>query len=233
MNQTYSNIEYVLVDGNSKDRTLSIINDYIHKFSEKKIDFKVLIEEDNGIYDAINKGLNIATGDIIGFLNADDYYYTFDVLSKIVNEFSLENIDCVYGNMKYVDRQSKKVIRIWKSRNYKKGLFQKSWTPGHPTFYCKKECYNKYGYYKTDYKIAADVELMYRFIEKNNVKTKYLNMFFVYMRIGGVSSKGIGSTLLIIKEMKKAFKENGDKLFLPKYLFFKLLKLKEFFIRDK
>lgn len=228
LNQTYSNIEYILIDGQSKDNTIDIIKDSERNFLGKGTEFKWISEKDNGIYDAINKGIKIATGDVVGILNSDDYYYDNNVVNDIIEAFKNNTIDCIYGNLVYIDPDSEKVTRRWTSKDFVKGLFQKSWTPAHPTFYCKREIYNQYGLYRTDFKIAADVELMYRYLEKNSVVSKYVNRYIVTMRQGGVSSSGLKSTITITKEMKQAFKDNGGKFNLVKYMFYKALKIREF-----
>ncbi len=228
-NQTYQDIEYILVDGNSNDKTLNIIKKYEQVFKNSKKQYRWISENDKGIYDAINKGIKMASGDVIGILNSDDYFYDNDVITDVVNKFKIEKIDCLYGDIIYVDTDNRKIVRRWISRKFEKGLFEKSWTPGHPSFYCKKEIYDKLGLYRTDFKIAADVELMYRFLEKNNLESHYFNRYMVTMRQGGVSSSGIKSTIIITKEMKTAINENGGSFNLVKYLFFKSLKIKEFF----
>lgn len=230
-NQTYDNIEYILVDGRSIDETINIIRYYEKTFKESKKEYRWISEKDEGIYDAINKGIKMASGDIIGILNSDDYFYDDNVIKDVVGEFETKNIDCLYGNMIYVDPNSKKIVRRWVSKEFKQGLFEKSWTPGHPSFYCKKEFFEKYGLYKVDYKIAADVELMYRFLDKNNLKSIYYDRYMVTMRQGGISSSGLKSTITITKEMRKAIRANGGKFNLIKYLFYKSLKCKEFLIK--
>ena len=169
--QTYREIEYIIIDGQSTDRTLEIIKEYAKKFQKIGIDVKWISEKDKGIYEAINKGVNIATGDVIGILNSDDYYANNNILANISNSFKGNGCDCIYGNLKYINRESGSITRIWKSRTFTKGLFEKSWTPAHPTFYCKKSIYDKYGLYRTDFKIAADVELMFRFLEKYSISS--------------------------------------------------------------
>lgn len=231
-NQTHDKIEYLIVDGKSTDKTIEIIKEYESKFESTNTDFRWISEIDNGIYDAINKGIKMATGDVVGILNSDDYYADRSVLADIVESFIEKGCECLYANLNYIDPVTDKVTRDWKSKPFKKGLFEKSWTPAHPTFYCKKSIYDKYGLYSTDFKIAADVELMYRFLEKNNVSSYYLNRYLVTMRQGGVSSSGLKSTIIITKEMIKAFKDNGNHLNIVKYLFYKGLKFKEFIINN-
>lgn len=229
--QTYDDIEYILVDGKSKDTTLEVIKSHESDFVKKGIAYKWVSEKDKGIYDAINKGIRMSTGDVIGVLNSDDYYNDIDVVKGIAEAFKNENIDCVYGNLEYVDPVAKKVTRKWTSRQFESGLFEKSWTPAHPTFYCKKSLYEKHGVYRTDFEIAADVELMYRFLEKHKIKSKYINRAMVIMRQGGISNNGIMSTITITREMKQAFKDNGGNLNLLKYLGYKALKIKEFIVK--
>lgn len=232
LRQSYDNIEYIVVDGLSSDKTISIIEEYAGKFEELKKEFKWISEKDNGIYDAINKGIKLATGDVVGILNSDDYYSDNFVIEDIKNAFEEQKCDCLYANLKYIDPESNKVTRNWVSRKFEDGLFEKSWTPAHPTFYCKKLAYDKYGLYRTDFKIAADVELMYRLLQKNKVSSYYLDRYLVTMRQGGVSSSGLKSTIIITKEMVKAFKENERRLNLFKYLFYKSLKIKEFLVTN-
>jgi len=224
LGQIYKNVEYIIIDGGSTDGTVDIINKYRDRVS------RVISEPDKGIYDGMNKGILTASGDIIGFLNADDMFYDNTVIQGIVSAFTDNTIDCVYGNLVYVRRQDPACItRVWRSQAFCDGLFEKSWTPAHPTFYCKKALYERFGLYRTDFKIAADVELMYRFLQKNHIRSKYVNTNFVRMRDSGVSNRGIKSTVVIIREMKRAIIENGGQLNLIKYLFFKFLKLSEFF----
>jgi len=221
--QTYDNIEHIIIDGASNDKTISYIKSIPNKV-------KIIISEpDHGIYDAMNKGIKLATGDIIGTLNSDDILANKYVIKKIVSAFNHDlNIDCIYGNLEFINVENK-VIRKWASKVFKPGLFEKSWTPAHPTLYCRKEIFIKYGLYKIDYKIAADVEFMIRIFELHKINSYFINEILVIMSIGGVSTKGIKSTIIITKEIKRAFIENKLHFSLMKYLFFKLLKLKEYF----
>lgn len=232
LTQSYQNIEYIIVDGNSNDQTLDIIKEYEKDFYLSEKEYKWISENDNGIYDAINKGIQLATGDVIGLLNSDDFLYDQEVIRDIVTKFAEESPDCIYGNLVYVDQNDlSKVTRRWHSNDFKNGLFEKSWTPAHPTFYCKREIYEKYGLYRTDLSIAADGELMYRYLENHQLKSKYIDRYMVVMRQGGVSTSGIRSTLTITKEMKKAINENGGNFKLAKYLFYKGLKIRQFLVK--
>ena len=170
--QSYDNIEHIIVDGGSKDNTLEICNSFPHVS-------KIISESDKGVYDAFNKGLKIATGDIIGFLNADDVFYESNSVLEIVNAFSINETDIVYGNLDYVNEDGK-VIRNWVSKPYKRGLIKKAWMPAHPTFYCKKEIYNRLGGYNDSFKIAGDFELCIRFLEVYKVHSFYLNTRSIY-----------------------------------------------------
>ena len=149
----------------------------------------------------------MAKGDVIGILNADDVFMNNQSVEKIVNAFRKQNTDCVYGNLVFTNHKGR-VVRVWRSKPFISGLFEISWTPAHPTFYCKKLMYEKYGLYKTDYTIAADVELMLRFITVHKIKSYFLNDFLVNMRYGGISTQGLRSTIIITKEMRRAFKEH-------------------------
>ena len=149
--QTYNNIEHVLVDGNSKDSTVELF---------KKNAFRnpiIVSESDKGIYDAMNKGIKLSKGDFIGFLNSDDYFSSSDSIEIIVQNLKKYNVDCVHGNVVFLSKKNK-INRVWKSKDFLDGAFSKSWTPAHPTFYCKSSIYKKFGYYNTRYKIAADVD---------------------------------------------------------------------------
>jgi glycosyltransferase involved in cell wall biosynthesis len=219
--QSYRNIEHIVVDGDSCDNTMEIVNS-----SSERVLIS-LSEPDNGIYDAMNKGIKLATGDIVGMLNSDDKFISKDSIQIIVDNIQENDVDCVFGNMIYKNKKGI-TTRVWKSNPFKLGMFEKSWTPGHPTFYCKKSAYEKYGLYKTDYKIAADVELMLRFLQVNTIRSHFIDEYLVEMLEGGVSNRGLKSTIRITKEIKKAFEENGLKFPMIKYLFYKALKIKEY-----
>ena len=190
LGQTYKNLEYIIIDGGSIDGTAEIIKSYGKKIT------KFISEPDRGIYDAMNKGILAASGDIVGFLNADDVFYDKNVIQKVASVFTNAEVDCVYGNLVYVSRKnSERITRVWRSRDFSDGLFERSWTPAHPTFYCKKVLYERFGFYRTDFKIAADVELMYRFLQKYHIRSKYINADFVRMRDSGMSNRGIKSII--------------------------------------
>jgi len=220
-NQSYENIEHIIVDGNSKDNTIDICKSYSHIS-------KILSEPDKGVYDAFNKGLKLAAGDVLGFLNADDTFYNENSIQDIVDAFSNNEADIVYGNLDYVNEESK-VIRNWISKPYEKGLVKKAWMPAHPSFYCKKEVYDRLGGYNDSFKIAGDFELCVRFLEINQVPSFYLNKKLVKMLVGGISNSGLKSKWIIFKEDLRAFKINNISVNPVLFFLYKLKKLKQFF----
>ena len=220
-NQSYNNIEHIIIDGGSKDSTLEICNSFSHEA-------KIISESDNGVYDAFNKGLKLATGDVIGFLNADDTFYNENSIQDIVDAFSNNETDIVYGNLDYVNEESK-VIRNWISRPYEKGLLKKAWKIAHPSFYCKKEVYDRLGGYNDSFKIAGDFELCLRFLEINQVPSFYLNKKLVKMLVGGISNSALKSKWIIFKEDLRALKINNISVNPVLFFLYKLKKLKQFF----
>ncbi len=204
VNQSYSNLEYILIDGQSTDNTLEIVYSFGSKISQ------VISEQDKGMYDAINKGIKLATGDIIGILNSDDMYVDELVLSEVVQKMKATNADALYADLNYVDQMdTNKVIRYWKSGEYKKGSFLSGWMPPHPTFFIKKDFYLQYGGYSLDLVSAADYELMLRMIHKNSAKMAYLPRVIVNMRVGGMSNSSLSNRLRANKEDRKAWEMNG------------------------
>ena len=220
-NQTYKNIEHIIVDGGSSDSTLDICNSFSHVS-------KIISEPDKGVYDAFNKGLKLATGNVVGFLNSDDVFFIENSVQEIVNAFTENRTDIVYGNLDYVTADGK-VIRNWISKPYEKGLVKKAWMPAHPTFYCKKEVYDRLGGYNDSFKIGGDFELCLRFLEVHEVPSFYLNKKLVKMLVGGISNSGLKSKWTIYKEELRAFRLN--KISVNPFLFFlyKLKKISQFF----
>lgn len=209
LGQTYQDIESIIVDGGSKDGTLDIVREYEPRFQGR---MKWISEPDKGIYDAMNKGIRMASGDVIGVLNSDDYYYDNQVLEDIANAFNQKDIDCVYGNLVFLDAKNKNsVIRIWKGSLYHPGAFLKGWHPAHPTLYAKRTCFEQYGVFDLQYAVSADFELMLRFLEKEQIKNTYLDRYFVKMRWGGESTGTLRNIIRGNKNILKAFKNNGLK----------------------
>lgn len=206
--QNHPNIEYIIVDGASKDNTIDIIKEYEPCFQGT---LKWISEPDKGLYDAMNKGIRMATGDIIGILNSDDFFTTNDVLQQVANAFEAnKDIDAVYGDVHFVHPDNlEKCVRYYSSKVFCCDLMKLGFMPAHPSFYLKKECFERYGLYKTDYKIAADFEFLLRVIYKEGIRTQYLPLDMVTMRTGGASTSGFESHKRIMKEHLRAFRENG------------------------
>ena len=223
LNQVGAEIEYIIMDGGSTDGTLEIINKYQDRI------IRVVSEKDGGMYDAMNKGIKMATGDIVGILNSDDFYATNDIIKNVADKFEETGVDCVWGDLIYVqDKDLDTPWRIWKSSPYQPGAFQKGWHPPHPAFFVKREVYEKYGLFRTDLSTAADFELMLRFLEKNKISSAYIPQVLVKMRTGGQSNKSIYNRLRAIWYSYKAFKLNGLKVS-PLFIFRKpLFKLSQF-----
>jgi len=222
ISQTYNDIEYIIVDGGSTDNTLQIVEKY-----KEHVD--VLISEpDKGIYDAMNKGVNVASGDIVGILNSDDFYETENSINSIVSEFN-DDVNIVFGDMVYVNAYDlKKVIRFYSLPNFAPWKLRFGWMPPHPATFIRKDIYNKYGIYKTDYKISADYEIFVRFLLLNKLSFKYVNKTIVRMRAGGVSTSGLKSSIQLNKEIVRACMENKvytNFIFLMTKVPFKLLEL--------
>lgn len=201
--QNYKNIEHIIVDGKSTDGTISIIERYSPNIS------KWISEKDKGIYHAINKGMQMATGDIIGLLNSDDILASSDVISTIVNCFTRNKVDSLYGDLVYVDQfDIGKVIRTWKGQNYNRERFKYGWMPAHPTFYFKRELIARLGAYESHYFTAADYELMARYLFLHNVSSMYLPKLIVRMRMGGASNCSIYLRLRANRRDYLAMKKN-------------------------
>lgn len=204
--QDHDDLEYIIVDGNSTDDTLSIIRNYRHKIAH------FISEKDEGLYHALNKGIALATGEIIGILHADDFYTSDNVLTRIHETMSVENADAVYADLYYVDKDdTNKIVRKWRSGKYTAGKFLLGWMPPHPTFFVKKEMYDKYGVFNTALRSAADYELMLRFIHKHKIKLAYLPEFIVKMRTGGQSNASVKNRVKANQEDRKAWQLNGLK----------------------
>lgn len=213
INQSYKNIEYIVVDGKSTDNTLSIVKKFGDKISQ------YISEPDNGIYDAMNKGIALATGDIIGILNSDDVFYDLQVIKKMVDAFTTNpSLDSVYGNIVFFNEDIHKIVRVWKTKQYSKYYFEKGEVPPHPSLFVRAEVYKNAGVYKTNFKISSDQEFLLRILKVKKYKSLFLDEFIVRMRMGGVSTMGIKSYLISTKEIKKAWNSNG--LTYPFWLYF-------------
>lgn len=217
LNQTHSDIEYIIVDGASKDNTVSIIKEYEPKFEGR---MKWISEPDKGLYDAMNKGIQMATGDVVGILNSDDLFMDDKVLADVAAAFDVQT-DAIFGNLYFVDQEDvNKIVRVWKGSPYKS--FKSGWHPAHPTFYVRRSVYEKYGVFDTTFNVSADFELMLRLIEKHGITTKYLDRYMVRMRMGGESTGSIKNIIRGNKNIFRAFKKNEIKVS-PLYPVYRLL----------
>ncbi|QTA38477.1 glycosyltransferase [Thermosipho ferrireducens] len=204
--QTYENIEYIIVDGDSKDGTQDIIQQYYRR----GVITKYISEKDDGIYDAMNKGIDLATGDIIAFLNSDDFYVDKYVISDVVSTFINSKLDVAYGNVIYVSRKNiKKIIRYWKSGEFRKNKIATGWQIPHPALFVRKTVLNKVGKFDTKYKIASDYDFMLRIVMRSDVNIQHINRVIVAMRWGGTSTKSFKNMLKGNKEIFDTLKRNN------------------------
>ena len=224
--QDYINVEHIIIDGGSTDNTLEIIKQFNHIS-------KVVSEKDNGIYDAMNKGIALASGDIIGILNSDDIYANRNILSVVAKTFE-ENpsTEATYADLQFVQRNDiSKVVRSWKAGQYTKSSFYYGWMPPHPTFFVQRGVYDKVGVFNTTLGSAADYELMLRILLKYDIKATYINRVIIKMRMGGVSTNSLKNRLKANRQDRMAWKINNLTPF-PFTLYLKpLRKLSQFFIK--
>lgn len=210
--QLYKDIEYIVIDGKSKDKTIQVIQEC------KKVDI-LISEPDRGIYDALNKGIEMATGDVIGFIHSDDLFSSDKILSDIIETFEQNDVDGVYGDLQYVDKDdTNKVIRHWRSQNFKSKLLRRGWMPAHPTLFLKRQIYEEYGKFDLTYKIAADYEFMLRIFRIPKLRFAYLPKVVSKMRVGGVSNRNFKNILKKSIEDYRAIKMN--KIGYPAYVLF-------------
>ena len=226
--QQHDDVEHIVVDGGSTDGTLEIIDRHSEKFA------RILIEPDSGIYDAMNKGIFLAKGEVVGFLNADDVFENQDILSRVHATFEDSTIQGCYAQLVYVKANDlDKVVRFWDSRDYQAGLFEKGWMPAHPTFYVRRELYQRYGDFKLDYRFHSDYELTARFIAVNKIKTRYIPEVWVRMRVGGATNRSFKNILSGNLESYRACKKLGLKMS-PLYFITKfMMRVPQFFNHPK
>ena len=208
LRQTYTNFEYIIKDGGSKDDTLEICREYEPRFRGR---MKIISAPDKGIYDAMNTGIEVATCDVVGILNSDDFYTSNDVLQVITDAFdSDDNLDAVYGDIHFVkDGNMENYTRYFSSRYFKPWMLRFGFMPAHPTFYCRKSVFEKYGLYDLQYRTSSDFDMMVRLFWKNKIRTQYLNMDFVTMRTGGESTAGLASKRRVNNDISRSLKSHG------------------------
>jgi len=255
--QTYDDIEYIVIDGGSTDGTMDVIENGKRQLvmgkGQGSAVIRIISEPDKGIYDALNKGIKLATGDVIGFLHADDIYADASVIGKVAAAMSQSNADSCYGDLVYVrDRGPGSevmgngrglvrrnthygsrftVVRYWKSRPYENGLFERGWMPPHPTFFVRRKVYETFGFFDTSFKIAADYELMLRFLHRHGISTQYIPEVLIKMRLGGASNGSLKNIFIKTAEDYKAWRVNHLQNRFYTIPFKNLSKIPQFFIR--
>ncbi|MCK9418621.1 MAG: glycosyltransferase [Nitrospirae bacterium] len=224
LDQTCPDVEYIVIDGGSRDGTIDVIKKHKSHIT------KFISEPDKGMYDALNKGVRMASGEIIGFLHADDLYANNKVLETVARRMGSNGIDCCYGDLVYVRRADpEKIVRHWKSCPFQDGLFQKGWMPPHPTFFVRRKAYEAHGVFDTRFTISADYELMLRFFEKHRISSAYIPEVLVKMRMGGASNRSLRNMMVKTKEDYRAWKVNSLRRRFYTILLKNLSKVRQFF----
>lgn len=206
--QTYKEIDYWVVDGGSKDDTMDIVRKYEPLFGGR---LHWISEPDRGIYDAMNKGISHSTGDVVGILNSDDHFTSNDVLERVAAEMQADNtLDAVYGDIHFIkDGAPDRIVRYYSSKPFRPFWLRFGFMPAHPSFYARREVFEKHGLYSLDYKIASDYDMMVRLFLKHRIKAKYMPMNFVTMLMGGLSTKGVRSRVVLVSEDVNACRTYG------------------------
>lgn len=200
--QNFNSVEYIVIDGGSTDKTINIVNNYKHFISH------IVSEPDKGIYDAMNKGIKLATGDVVGMLNADDFFADETVLNTIAQVFVQYNVNIIYADLDYI-KENGSIVRKWRSGSYNAKSFNLGWMPPHPTFYCKRNLFEKFGFYSLSYGTAADYELMLRFLYVNKLSAHYIKKVIIKMKVGGKSNKSFSNRVKGLFFDLKAMRNNG------------------------
>lgn len=208
LRQSYLDYEYIVVDGCSKDNTIDVIKEYEPRFKGK---MRWVSEPDKGIYDAMNKGIKMATGDVVGIINSDDFFTSNEVLESVAKEFEKDfSLDAIYGDIHFVkDEDLTKCTRYYSSSYFRPWLLRFGFMPAHPSFYVRKEVYEKFGLYDLQFRTSSDFEMMVRLFGKNNIKSKYINMDFVTMRAGGESTAGMDAKKKVNRDIASSLKKHG------------------------
>ena len=227
LRQTYTDWEYIVVDGGSTDGTVDLIRKYESKFGGR---LKWTSEPDHGIYDAMNKGISRAAGDVVGILNSDDYYTSADVLDVVASALSNNSLDAVYGDIHFIHKgEPNKVVRYYSSRRFRPFWLRFGFMPAHPSFYVRRHIYEEAGLYDTSYKIGSDFEMMVRLFRKHHIRYRYLSKDFVTMRTGGMSTKSFRSRHTLLNEDVRACRADGiytNKLMIAMKYLYKVLEFK-------
>ena len=224
--QTYPDVEHVIVDGGSTDGTVDVIRTWAAKAGGRA---KWISEPDTGLYDALNKGIRLATGEIVGVLHADDFYARPDVLEKVAKVFEATGAEAVYADVRFVDAaDTTRTVRYVSGKKFRPWMMRYGFMPPHPTIFCRRELFERLGYYRTDYRISADHELMIRFLWKAGIRTAYLPEAIITMRTGGMSTRSARARWLACRENVRACRENGIYANLPMQLAKYAMKVFEF-----
>lgn len=206
LSQTYPDIEHIIVDGGSTDETMRLVREYEPRYGGR---LRYVSEPDKGIYDAMNKGIGMATGEVIGILNSDDFYTSPDTVETLAGELERNQVDAVYGDIHYVDdKDLDKCVRYYSSAGFRRWKILLGFMPAHPSFYCRKEVYERFGLFSTSYKVAADFENLLRLIYVGKISVKYIPKDCVTMRTGGASTSGLASHRQILADHVRAYREN-------------------------
>jgi len=215
--QSYSDFEHIIVDGQSRDDTVETVKAHWHS--------RLVInsEPDEGIYDAMNKGLKIAQGEIMGFLNADDLFADSEVLARVSKAFKDPDVDVCFGDLVYVTQDMCRVVRFWKSGPYKRGSFTRGWSPAHPTFYIRRSALERLGFFDLNYTLAADTEFMMRYLETGSLRCLYIPHIQVRMRVGGATNRSFKNILRQNCEIFNALKKNALAYHLVLFWFHKIV----------
>lgn len=213
-NQSFTNVEHIIKDGGSKDDTLEICKNFEQKYYKDECKCRtinILSDKDMGIYDAMNQGVKAATGDVIGILNSDDFYTSDDVLARVAEEFEKNpELEAVYGDIHFVkDENLKKCTRYFSSRYFRPWALRFGFMPAHPSFYVRREVYDKYGLYDLDFRTSSDFEMMVRLFVKEKIRSKYINKDFVTMRAGGESTAGLEAKRKVNRDIAGSLKKHG------------------------
>lgn len=207
LRQTYTQIEHIIVDGGSKDNTMDIVRELEPRYGGR---LRYISERDNGLYDAMNKGIAMATGDVIGILNSDDFFSSDNIVATLAAELADMEIDAVYGDIHYVDDDDlSKCVRYYSSRTFRPWMMKLGFQPAHPSFYCRRSVYERHGSFDITFRVAADFEHLLRVLYIQRIRTRYIPLDCVTMRTGGASTSGIKSHVRILADHLRAYRKNG------------------------
>jgi glycosyltransferase involved in cell wall biosynthesis len=229
VNQSYKNFEHLVIDGASTDKTLQILQEYRNHLTV------LMSESDQGIYDAMNKGINLATGEIVGFLNSDDFYINNNILTKVANIFTEDkSLDACYADLLYVDKiDTSRIVRYYKSKKFVPGAFAKGWCAPHPTFFLRRSVFERFGYFNLNYSLAADVEFMMRLLEINKIRFRYVPELWVKMRMGGVTNKNLKNICFQNQEVLRALRSHRLPVKIILFFLFKIFRRAMEFFRAR